>query len=109
MARADNVTWLVHIDPDEFVSPDGTGAFSLAPELCSAPAHVPAVRFMNAEAVPEAGGVRNRYEQVTLFRAHKHAAVPAAQLWRTVFKLGHNSVCTGGCGGRAPSVLVAAG
>ncbi|KAI8462626.1 MAG: hypothetical protein J3K34DRAFT_447341 [Monoraphidium minutum] len=92
IARQDNVTWLIHIDPDELLNPEGSSAFSLAPELCGAPDHVPAVRFMNVEAVPEAGGIANRFDQVTLFRAHRHMAAPEAQPWRTVFKQGHNEV-----------------
>lgn len=104
IARKDNVAWLVHIDPDEMLSPEGGGEFSLGPELCNAPSHVPAVRFMNAEAVPEAGGITNRYEQVTLFRGHRHAAAVAAQPWRTIFKQGHNAVSgtTHGHVGHAP-------
>ena len=47
---------------------------------------------MNAEAAPEAGGLSNVFEQVTLFRAHRHAAPPAAQPWRGVFKQGHNAM-----------------
>lgn len=51
LARADNVTWLIHMDPDELLHPGaaplagsaGT-AFSLLPELCGAPDHAPSIR-----------------------------------------------------------------
>lgn len=56
----DNVTWMIHIDPDELLHPGEGGQFSLVPELCGAPPHVPSVRFVNAEAVPEASGIANR-------------------------------------------------
>lgn len=51
LARADNVTWLMHLDPDELLHPGAShtagmlaGSFSLLPELCNAPAHVPSIR-----------------------------------------------------------------
>lgn len=51
LARKDNMTWLVHIDPDELLHPGAAhtagnlgGAFSLLPELCNAPAWVPSIR-----------------------------------------------------------------
>lgn len=34
----------------------------------------------------------SRFEQVTLFRGHRHMVPAAAQPWRTVFKQGHNTV-----------------
>eukprot|EP00878_Enallax_costatus_P008075 GHUV01008445.1.p1 GENE.GHUV01008445.1~~GHUV01008445.1.p1 ORF type:complete len:900 (+),score=338.15 GHUV01008445.1:421-3120(+) len=96
LARADNVTWLIHMDPDELLHPGaapragsaGT-AFSLLPEMCGAPSHVPSIRFVNVEGVPEAADIENRYEEVTLFRAHRHLVPPAAQPFRYIFKQGH--------------------
>jgi hypothetical protein len=51
LARQDNVSWLIHMDPDELLHPaaaptagDMGGAFSLLPELCGAPAAVPSIR-----------------------------------------------------------------
>jgi hypothetical protein len=51
-----------------------------------------ACRFINVEGVPEAGGIRNRFEQITLFRSHRHLVPPMAHPYRYVFKLGHNEV-----------------
>ena len=92
VAREDGAAWLVSIDPDELLRPGGDAAFSLAPELCGAPAHVPSIRFINLEGVPEAGGIANPFEQVTLFRGHRHMAPADAAAWRTVFKQGHNQI-----------------
>lgn len=39
-------------------------------------------RFVNVEAVPETADINNRYEQVTLFRAHRHLVQPGAQPYR---------------------------
>jgi hypothetical protein len=39
-------------------------------------------RFVNVEGVPEAADVSNRYEQVTLFRAHRHLVSPQIQPFR---------------------------
>jgi hypothetical protein len=39
-------------------------------------------RFVNVEAVPETADIINRYEQVTLFRAHRHLVQPGAQPYR---------------------------
>eukprot|EP00879_Flechtneria_rotunda_P005303 GHRR01005589.1.p1 GENE.GHRR01005589.1~~GHRR01005589.1.p1 ORF type:complete len:720 (+),score=275.87 GHRR01005589.1:145-2304(+) len=96
LAKADNISWLIHIDPDELLHPgaahtsgDLGGAFSLLPELCGAPDTVPSIRFVNVEGVPEAADLHNRYEQVTLFRAHRHLVPPGAQPYRYVFKQGH--------------------
>lgn len=50
--------------------------------LARQPAHVPSVRFMNFEGQPEAGDLTNRYEQVTLFRVHKHHISPEAHYYR---------------------------
>lgn len=55
------------------------------------PAHVPAIRFMNFEGQPEAGDLKNRYEQVTLFRMHKHFITPEAFRYRSQYKLGSNA------------------
>ncbi|WIA28468.1 hypothetical protein OEZ86_011012 [Tetradesmus obliquus] len=96
LARQDNVSWLIHMDPDELLHPaaaptagDMGAAFSLLPELCGAPDSVPSIRFVNVEAVPETADINNRYEQVTLFRAHRHLVQPGAQPYRYIFKQGH--------------------
>jgi hypothetical protein len=39
-------------------------------------------RFVNVEGVPEAADIVNRYEQVTLFRAHRHLVPPQIQPFR---------------------------
>jgi len=51
LAKKDNVTWLIHLDPDELLHPGAShaagvlaGSYSLLPELCSTPKHVPSVR-----------------------------------------------------------------
>lgn len=51
LAKKDNVTWLIHLDPDELLHPGAShaagvlaGSYSLLPELCSTPRHVPSVR-----------------------------------------------------------------
>lgn len=41
----------------------GGPLFSLPGVLARVPPHVPAVRFMDFEGQPEAGGITNRYEQ----------------------------------------------
>jgi hypothetical protein len=43
--------------------PAGGPLFSLPGVLARVPPHVPAVRFMDFEGQPEAGGITNRYEQ----------------------------------------------
>ena len=83
-------TWLMHLDPDELFLPGGNEG-SLAAELSRQPAHVPAVRFLNFEGQPEVGDISNRYEQVTLFRIHKHFITPEAFWYRNRFKLGENA------------------
>ena len=35
------------------------------------PDHVPAVRFLNFEGLPEAGDLTNRFDQVSLFKTHQ--------------------------------------
>ena len=89
-SKAAGVHWLLHLDPDELFLPGG-GAASLSAELGRQPAHVPAVRFMNFEGQPEAGDLVNRYEQVTLFRVHKHFITPEAFHYRAQWKLGANA------------------
>jgi hypothetical protein len=39
--------------------------------------------------VPEAADLTNRYEQVTLFRSHRHLVPPQVQPFRYIFKQGH--------------------
>jgi len=85
------VEWLMHLDPDEFFLPGGNEA-SVTAELSKVPPHIPAIRFLNFEAQPEAGaGIFNPFEQVTLFRAHKHFITPEAFWYRNRFKLGENA------------------
>jgi hypothetical protein len=69
-AQEDGMDWLLHIDPDEIVLPV-TGPLSLAFALGRQPGHVSAVRFLNVEGQSEAGGIVNRFEQITLFRTHQ--------------------------------------
>jgi hypothetical protein len=87
------IEWLMHLDPDELFLPGGNEA-SIRTELSRQPPHVPAVRFLNYEGQPELGNVNdvvNRFEQVTLFRAHKHFITPEAFWYRNRFKLGENA------------------
>ncbi|KAI3436820.1 hypothetical protein D9Q98_006230 [Chlorella vulgaris] len=93
-AAADGMHWLLHLDPDELLHPGGP-LFSLPGVLARVPPHVPAVRFMDFEGQPEAGGITNRYEQaggawggVSLFRVHKHFITPEALFYRGLYKLG---------------------
>ena len=58
-------------DPDELVYPLGGASPRLDDYLSRVPSHVPSVRFMNHEAQLEVGGVTAKFEQVTLFRAHR--------------------------------------
>jgi len=81
--------WLMHLDPDELFYPGGPSS-KITAELDKQPDHIPAVRFMNMEAQVEVGNVRNRYEQVTLFRSHKHFITPEAFRYRSQYKLGAN-------------------
>lgn len=117
VARDDGVAWLASLEADELLHPAGDEGLSVAPELCGAPPHVPALRFMNAEAVPEGRGAWDHpFESVTLFRAHTNAAPAAAQPWRTMFKQGHNSVSAaartrrrgGGIGSGSPGLAAPA-
>lgn len=89
-AQQSHVEWLIHIDADELLHP-GNPSFNIAVELASQPPHVSALRFMNFEGQVEAGDLVNRYEQVTLFRAHKHFVTPQVLEYRYVFKLGNNT------------------
>ncbi|KAL6776982.1 hypothetical protein ACKKBF_B19730 [Auxenochlorella protothecoides x Auxenochlorella symbiontica] len=86
-AKEDGMQWLLHLDPDELVQP-GDASGSLAEVLGRVPPHVASLRFMNFEGQSEAGDVVNRYEQVTLFRVHKHFITPEAHWYRSRFKLG---------------------
>lgn len=89
-SKAAGFDWLLHLDPDELFYPGGPTA-SITAELERQPDHVPAVRFMNYEAQPEISDVINRFEQVTLFRVHKHFITPEAMSYRSTFKLGSNA------------------
>jgi hypothetical protein len=89
-ARESKMDWLIHLDPDELFLPGGNEA-SIQRELSKIPLSIPAVRFLNFEAQPEAGDVQNPYEQITLFRAHKHFITPEAFWYRNRFKLGENA------------------
>lgn len=80
----------MHLDPDEIFLPGGP-LLSITDTLRRQPAHTPAVRFMNFEGQPECGDVVNRYEQVTLFKAHKHFITEEAFYWRNRFKLGKSA------------------
>lgn len=67
IAKTAGMEWLIHMDPDEFFYPNNP-SFSLISEFGTQPSHVSSLRFMNFEGQPEIGDVKNRYEQVTLFR-----------------------------------------
>ena len=88
-AKRDGVHWLLHLDPDELFYPGGPST-SIASTLARVPAHVASVRFMNHEGQAEAGDLVNRYEQISLFRVHKHDITPEAHYYRNRFKLGAN-------------------
>lgn len=63
-ARSDGIAWLLHLDPDEMLLPTGQASADIAALLAAVPAHVPSLRFMNFEGLPEAADLDNRYEQV---------------------------------------------
>lgn len=88
--RSKPLNWILHLDPDELILP-GDPEGSLIGELERLPAWIPSIRFMNFEAQYEAGGMENRFEQATLFRAHKHFITPEAFAHRSRYKLGNNS------------------
>lgn len=56
--------------------------------LARIPSNIASVRFMNHEGQAEAGDLVNRYEQISLFRVHKHYITPEAHHYRGKFKLG---------------------
>ncbi|GMH41555.1 hypothetical protein BSKO_09465 [Bryopsis sp. KO-2023] len=89
ISSVDGMEWLMHMDPDEFFYPDNP-SFSLITEFAKQPSYVSSVRFMNFEGQPEVGDIKNRFEQVTLFRAHKHFITPEAYALRNKCKLGDN-------------------
>jgi hypothetical protein len=86
-AAADGLQWLAHLDPDEALLPDGAAAGDLAAELGGVPAHVPALRFLNFEAMPETADVANRWEQVGPGRAAAAAAARAVSSIALLFVL----------------------
>lgn len=86
-ARSDGVRWLAHIDPDELLYLEGA-ANSLPGYFASLPDSTSSIRFMNHEAQAEEVDVVNPYEQVTLFRTHKHFVTPEAHYHRSHYKLG---------------------
>lgn len=92
--------WLIHMDPDELLYPQYAKFINLASELCGAPPSTPYIRFMNVEGWPEAGGIRNRYEQVTLFRSNKHMTPPASMKFRYTLQQGNNTVSMHVCMGQ---------
>lgn len=73
--------------PHSFLTPSSPSTDVLSRQ----PPHIPAVRFMNFEGQPEAGEQANRFEQVTLFRVHKHFITPEAFRYRSQFKLGDSA------------------
>jgi hypothetical protein len=95
LANAAGLGWLMHIDPDELIHLEGPAA-SLGAELAGLPCHVSNVRMMNLEGQPEAGGLVNRLEQVTLFKNNRHYVPKDAYWYRNYFKLGENDVRGGG-------------
>lgn len=89
-AKIAEYDWLMHIDPDELFLPGGP-VLSLTAVLARVPKTIPAIRFMNFEGQPEIVDSVNRYEQVTLFRVHKHFITPEALFYRGKYKLGDNA------------------
>ncbi|KDD73134.1 hypothetical protein H632_c2500p0 [Helicosporidium sp. ATCC 50920] len=86
-ARRDGMDWMLHLDPDELFYP-ASPAFSIRQALAIVPSHVASVRFLNHEGQPEAMDLTNKYEQVTLFRRHKHWVTPEAHVYRSRLRLG---------------------
>eukprot|EP00223_Ostreococcus_mediterraneus_P000425 CAMPEP_0179713842 /NCGR_PEP_ID=MMETSP0938-20121108/531_1 /TAXON_ID=548131 ORGANISM="Ostreococcus mediterraneus, Strain clade-D-RCC1107" /NCGR_SAMPLE_ID=MMETSP0938 /ASSEMBLY_ACC=CAM_ASM_000576 /LENGTH=382 /DNA_ID=CAMNT_0021587485 /DNA_START=3379 /DNA_END=4524 /DNA_ORIENTATION=+ len=69
-----NIAWIVHIDSDELIYPDGAeNTFNVRRLLARIPNDVGRVIFPNYEAVPEKLNNRDPFIDVTLFRrSHKH-------------------------------------
>jgi len=94
-AKVGHADWIMHIDPDEFVLPlyqgDGSGDdLSFARYLHKQPSHVSSLRIFNAEAQPEHAYVKNRLEEVTLFKMNKALMHFDAYAMRTKVRLGGN-------------------
>eukprot|EP01025_Chloroclados_australasicus_P011382 TRINITY_DN14920_c0_g1_i10.p1 TRINITY_DN14920_c0_g1~~TRINITY_DN14920_c0_g1_i10.p1 ORF type:complete len:542 (-),score=55.17 TRINITY_DN14920_c0_g1_i10:436-2061(-) len=81
--------WMLNLDVDELIRP-GHPNFSLDKTLTGLPEDIAIITFMNFEGQPEAGDIRNRFEQITLFRAHAIFVAPEAYNHRSKFRLGQN-------------------
>eukprot|EP01023_Acetabularia_acetabulum_P011464 TRINITY_DN1527_c0_g3_i1.p1 TRINITY_DN1527_c0_g3~~TRINITY_DN1527_c0_g3_i1.p1 ORF type:complete len:678 (-),score=70.91 TRINITY_DN1527_c0_g3_i1:363-2396(-) len=81
--------WMFNLDVDELIRP-GHPNFSLEKVMKEFPEDVGIVNFVNFEGQPEAGDIRNRFEQVTLFRTHAQFVSQEAYSHRSKFRLGQN-------------------
>lgn len=90
IAKGENMDWIMHIDPDELFVAESEPSYSIADVLDRQYPYVSSVRFMNNEATPEYEMVRNRFDEVSLFRVHKNFLTPAANLQRAKARLGDN-------------------
>jgi hypothetical protein len=90
LAKAAKVSWLIHLDPDELLHPGAShsagvlaGSYSLLPELCATPSHVPSIRCVCCVCVccrllmpaPAAGPPMGRFSPHTQTCTHKHTQV----------------------------------
>jgi len=75
-ARKDGMSWLIHIDADEFAYPKSLTTFNIRDVLSATPSDCDLVVFPNHEAVPESPmrlSTSTPFETMTLFkRNHRH-------------------------------------
>lgn len=70
-ARDANATWIMQMDPDEYIVPPKSHA-SFAAYLDSRPSSVSQVQIKNVEAQAEHPNVTDPVRQVTLFKTNRH-------------------------------------
>jgi hypothetical protein len=63
--------WLLHLDVDEAVLPQSSGAPRIEMMLAAAPHNATAIRLLNWEGVPPTARVQRRLSEVTLFKVHE--------------------------------------
>lgn len=90
LAREENMDWIMHIDPDELFVAESESSYSIADVLGRQHPYVSSVRFMNNEATPEYEMIKNRFDEVSLFRVHKNFLTSSANLQRAKARLGDN-------------------